>query len=110
MDNQEFTLDDINRQLALLQEKKQKMLDEQRKEALGTVRKLVELHGFSASDIGASLLNGGSQRGAVAKVKSKVEAKYRNAETGETWSGRGRKPKWMELKLQAGAKQEDFLI
>lgn len=111
METQDFTLDDINHQLALLQEKKQKMLDEQRKDALVTVRKLVELHGFSVSDIGQNLLNGaGAGRPAATRAKAKVEAKYRNTDTGETWSGRGRKPKWMEQKLASGMKQEDFLI
>ncbi|WP_080413059.1 H-NS family nucleoid-associated regulatory protein [Burkholderia ubonensis] len=31
--------------------------------------------------------------------------KYRNPMTGETWSGRGRAPKWM-----AGKERDDFLI
>jgi DNA-binding protein H-NS len=40
-----------------------------------------------------------------------VAAKYRNpANASETWSGRGRKPKWLEAQLALGAKVEDFLI
>jgi DNA-binding protein H-NS len=29
---------------------------------------------------------------------SKVAAKYRDAETGQTWTGRGKAPKWIEGK------------
>lgn len=30
------------------------------------------------------------------KPRAVVPPKYRNMDTGETWSGRGRKPKWFE--------------
>lgn len=39
-----------------------------------------------------------------------VAAKYRNPETGETWTGRGLKPRWLSVELLAGAVQSDFLI
>ncbi|WP_458096171.1 H-NS histone family protein [Roseomonas sp. WA12] len=37
-----------------------------------------------------------------------VAAKYRN-ETGETWSGRGRMPKWLSEAVGRGRDKEDFL-
>jgi DNA-binding protein H-NS len=41
----------------------------------------------------------------------KVAAKYANPDnTSETWSGRGREPRWLAAKLKAGEKQEKFLI
>jgi DNA-binding protein H-NS len=46
----------------------------------------------------------GDQRGAVAP-------KYRNPDnSSETWSGRGRKPKWVDEQLAAGKSQEALLI
>lgn len=40
-----------------------------------------------------------------------VPAKYVNPDDpGETWTGRGRKPRWLTAKLQNGAKIEKFLI
>lgn len=39
---------------------------------------------------------------------SKVAAKYRNAETGDTWSGRGLQPKWLKVALGSGKKLADF--
>ena len=35
-------------------------------------------------------------------------AKYRNPETGETWSGRGRMPKWLALAEGQGRRREEF--
>ena len=40
---------------------------------------------------------------------SKVAAKYKGP-NGETWSGRGLKPRWMTAAIKAGSKQEDFAI
>jgi DNA-binding protein H-NS len=40
-----------------------------------------------------------------------VAAKYMNPDNpSETWSGRGRKPKWLAAKLDKGKKQSDFAI
>lgn len=36
--------------------------------------------------------------------------KYRNAATGETWSGRGLQPKWLKVALAAGARLDDFAV
>lgn len=44
-------------------------------------------------------------------VKNKRPIKYQNPEnTKESWSGQGRKPRWLEAKLVAGHALEDFLI
>lgn len=43
--------------------------------------------------------------------RSKPAAKYRNPDdASQTWSGRGRRPKWLEEALAKGANMEDFLI
>jgi DNA-binding protein H-NS len=40
-----------------------------------------------------------------------VAAKYVNPDDpSETWTGRGRKPRWLNAKIQEGAKLERFLI
>jgi DNA-binding protein H-NS len=37
-------------------------------------------------------------------------AKYRNPETGETWSGRGRVPRWLRRAEERGRGREEFTI
>lgn len=44
------------------------------------------------------------------KSRSPVAAKYRNPATGETWSGRGRTPKWLAEELTKGRAREAFLV
>jgi DNA-binding protein H-NS len=55
---------------------------------------------------------GGSVRGrqGVSKLKGrKVEPKYRSR-SGETWAGRGARPRWLAEAIKAGQSAEDFLI
>jgi DNA-binding protein H-NS len=46
----------------------------------------------------------------VSKLKGKkVPAKYRGPQ-GETWAGRGARPRWLAEAIKAGESPEDFLI
>lgn len=45
-----------------------------------------------------------------AKSRKPVAAKYRNGATGETWSGRGKAPKWLTALEAAGRKREEFAV
>ncbi|SIO03670.1 DNA-binding protein H-NS [Rhodovulum sp. ES.010] len=43
--------------------------------------------------------------------RAKSSPKYRNPDNAaETWSGRGRRPNWLDEALKKGAKLEDFRI
>ncbi|WP_264596418.1 H-NS histone family protein [Rhodoblastus acidophilus] len=39
-----------------------------------------------------------------------VVPRYRNPETSETWSGRGKLPRWMAAAMKAGRAMDEFLI
>lgn len=39
-----------------------------------------------------------------------VVPRYRNPETSETWSGRGKRPRWLVAAMKAGRGMDDFLI
>ena len=44
-------------------------------------------------------------------TRKAVEPRYRNtANSAETWTGRGKQPRWLVAQLEKGAKLEDFLI
>lgn len=57
--------------------------------ALAQVRELVEQFGLTAEDI----FN--SPRAPRVSKGSTVAPKYRNPATGETWTGRGKAPRWI---------------
>ena len=54
---------------------------------------------------GARVVRG---RGSVLKGR-KVPPKYRSR-SGETWAGRGAKPRWLVAAIQRGKRLDDFLI
>ena len=39
-----------------------------------------------------------------------VLPRYRNPETSETWSGRGKRPRWLVAAMDLGQRMDDFLI
>jgi DNA-binding protein H-NS len=40
----------------------------------------------------------------------RVLPKYRNPQTSETWSGRGKLPRWLAAAMKSGRKMEEFRI
>lgn len=42
--------------------------------------------------------------------RGKVAAKYRHPKTGETWSGRGLRPRWLQAEIKAGKKIQAFAV
>jgi DNA-binding protein H-NS len=56
-----------------------------------------------AGDI--QLLNGKARR-----KYPRVLPKYRNPQTSETWSGRGKRPRWLVAAMKSGRKIEEFRI
>lgn len=69
---------------------------------------IIEHAGMDISDI-AELYGIGRSRGA--RKGTKVAPKYRNPDNKtETWTGRGRQPRWLTAKLSKGGKITDFAI
>ena len=68
-------------------------------DAIKKIKELMQLHGVSVEDLS-------SGRSAKAtKAKATVAAQFKNPETGETWTGRGRAPRWLD-----GKDKEQFRI
>ncbi len=54
------------------------------------------------------LRSGGQEK--TRRTYPRVHPKYRNPATAETWSGRGKQPRWLVAALKSGRKIEDFKI
>lgn len=79
-----------------------------REEGLAKLRELMAEYGLTADDLNDSPRE--PRKSTKGKTIGKVAAKYKNPETGDTWSGRGLKPKWLQAALSEGKKVEDFAI
>ena len=63
-------------------------------DALGKAKALVSEYGLTAQDIFGASKRGPKTAGAS---KNPVAPKYRDSATGQTWTGRGKAPKWSAL-------------
>jgi DNA-binding protein H-NS len=108
--------------------------DTQRKErsaAIAHIQTLMDQYGLTVADLGGkaavvkgrrgrppgakSLAKAAAKPAKAGKGKSsmkgkKVAPKFRNKATGETWSGRGLKPRWLTAAIDAGKKLTDFAV
>lgn len=75
--------------------------DRKRREALAAVEQAAREHGFNLSDL----------TGAKPPRVGTVAPKYANpSDPTMTWTGRGRKPRWVQDSLEDGKSLEDLLI
>jgi DNA-binding protein H-NS len=99
------TLQDLLARKAALEQEIESTQKRERSDAIAKVRALMTEYGLNASDLTAkSATRSGAPKGA------KVAAKYRNAATGDSWSGRGLQPKWLKAALASGKKLSDFAV
>jgi DNA-binding protein H-NS len=65
---------------------------EEKEQAIGMARTMISAYGITARDLGLDK----SPKGKTGpKAGNKVAAKYRDPQSGATWSGRGKTPKWI---------------
>lgn len=99
------SLSDLIEQREALERQIRKAKNETRDAAISEIRRLMREHGLTAADLASK---GAKVEGA--RTGSKVAAKYRDPTSGQTWTGRGLKPKWLSAALGAGKSLGDFAI
>lgn len=93
--------------------------------AIGEIKAKMAAYGITLDDLGgkAKAARGHKPKGGkaaakvvkpakakTAKARKPVAVKYRNLETNETWTGRGKPPTWLKAQEAAGRKREEFLV
>lgn len=102
--------DELQRQMQAVAQSIAAAQAESRRTIITQVRALVREHNLQQADVfpvGRAAADAGAPK---AKGKGIVEAKFHDQETGDVWSGRGLKPRWLTARLDAGANLEDFRI
>lgn len=97
------TYSEIQAQIEQLKQQAEAVRKEETQSAIAQIRQLMADFNLSIEDIQGSKTKG-------RKVKVVGSAKYRNPETGKTWSGRGRQPQWIIDAEAAGKSREEFAI
>lgn len=103
MDIQAMTLEQLYEYRAQISSEISHREAYEKAEALRKVRELMQLHGLSAEDL--------AKKGGVATEKRAVAIKYQHpTDLSLTWTGRGRKPLWVQAHLDNGGTLEDLLV
>jgi DNA-binding protein H-NS len=89
----------LERQIAAMQ-------SQARAEAIAKVKALMNEYGLSVADV-AGKQDKASSSPAAGK---KVLPKFRDPQSGATWTGRGLQPKWLKAAIAAGKSLEEFSI
>src|SRR5574338_740089 len=93
----------LKAQIAKLEEEAAAARKVEAPEAVATIKALMAEFGLTAEDLGFK------SAGKAAKAKGPGAPKYRDPQTGKTWTGRGKPPAWMAVALKAGT-SDAFLI
>lgn len=101
------TLQELLAQKAALEKQIAETQRHERAEAIAKVRALMSEYGLTAADIAGKASAPTPRSSAAGK---KVAPKYRNPETGETWTGRGLQPNWLKSAVASGKHLNDFAI
>jgi len=114
------TFEQIQQQILDLQKQADAMRKQAMVAAIKEVKRLVNLYSLGYADIGIAVGTPAKTQKSVrpTKVAKKASAdkraavapKYRDNETGKTWTGRGKSPTWLATKMAAGATKESFKI
>jgi DNA-binding protein H-NS len=83
-----------------------KRVDQMLLEHRAEIQKQIERMDRAIAVVGGARVVGG---GGSALRGKKVPPKYRGP-SGETWAGRGARPRWLVAAIKGGKKLEDFLI
>lgn len=97
-------LDDLQQQIEALQKQREELLNKERSAAIEDINAKIKTFGIRSRDLN---FGDGLKAGNLG-TKPKVAMKYRLGTN--SWSGRGRKPKWVEDHLEKGGKLDEILI
>jgi DNA-binding protein H-NS len=92
--------------------------------AIADIKEKMATYGITLEDLGGKVKGrrgrkpkvakaaaaAGKTKVKVAKPRKPVAVKYRNSDTGETWTGRGQMSTWLKAMEAAGRKREEFLV
>ncbi|MFM0338760.1 H-NS histone family protein [Paraburkholderia fungorum] len=92
---------DLKAQIARLQAQADEARRTEIDNVVADIRQKIAEYGLTAQDLGFAVA---AKRGRPPK-KAPLPAKYQDPKSGNTWSGRGKPPKWI-----AGKNRERFLI
>jgi DNA-binding protein H-NS len=120
------TYSELVQQITDLQKQAERQRKEEYSSVVKTIKKQIAEYGITAEELGLGSAKPMAKRGRKATAKAgkagrkprakrstagvKVAPKYRDAATGNTWTGRGKMPRWLAEATAGGRALQSFLI
>jgi DNA-binding protein H-NS len=111
------SLKSIEAQIRKLQQQAQTLKEKDRRPAIAQIVKLMKSHDISVEELTAALGKPGKTRKAPAsksasgpRQRKPVPVKYRHPGTGDTWTGRGRSPRWIVEAEKSGVDRSTYAV
>jgi DNA-binding protein H-NS len=100
---------ELQKQIEALQKEAEALKTKERDGVIARMKEAIAAYGITAGDLGLSSSRKAASAGRRGLPKSKSGAKAAYADSdGNTWGGRGPRPKWLRDALANGSKLEDF--
>lgn len=109
----------LQAQIKRLQDKAESVRLKQRQPVIATILRSMHDYSITLDELKAAMAKGtpmgkkSAGRAAsktAAKTARQVAPKYRHPESGDTWTGRGKPPRWLVAAEASGATRDSFLI
>ena len=110
----------LEKEIQRLQKQAAALEQKQRSPIINNIVRSMREYDITLEDLEAALSRRGratkkratkaAEKTTRAQTRAPVAPKYRDPESGATWSGRGRAPRWITEAEAAGKKRDDFLI
>ena len=104
----------IEKEISKLQKRMHSLQSKQRRPVMMSIVRSMREYDITPEEIVAAFSQRSTRRAPAAKTASApkrvIAPKYRHPETGATWTGRGKAPRWVSDAEAAGTPRTSFLI
>ncbi len=105
MDVKKMTKGELEKLRSRIENQLEKLSTDDLRKAKAAAEKVAKKFGYTLADLGG----GGAPKSAKRKGKAGTP-KFKDPDTGRTWTGKGRQPEWFKSAIAAGKKPEDLAI
>lgn len=101
-------LEQLHQQIADLQSKAKELAVKRREPIIEEMKTKIRLYGITAKELGFNLITAPSTASTSTSTRAPVAIKYRLGDN--TWTGRGRQPKFIVDHIANGGKIEELTV
>lgn len=108
--NEMQELQQLQQQIAELQQKAKELAQKNKAQIVADMKQQIALYGITATELGFTTSDSAksSKTGKEGQERAPATIKYRDGDN--TWTGRGKQPKWLVEAIANGKSKEDFLV